>query len=75
MLNSSYYEKMDEIISNYPLEERSLIPIIQDVQNAFNYLPPELLTYISKKLEFQTRVHIVLQAFTIIFLLKQRENM
>lgn len=50
MLEQSYYDKADEIIANYGTESRWLIPIIQDVQSEYRYLPPELLTYIADKL-------------------------
>lgn len=49
-MDATYYEKTDEIMGKYPLEERSLIPIIQDVQEEYHYLPPELLKYIAKKI-------------------------
>ncbi|MDD6328807.1 MAG: NAD(P)H-dependent oxidoreductase subunit E [Eubacteriales bacterium] len=50
MLEQSYYDKADEIIASYGTEGRWLIPIIQDVQAEYRYLPPELLTYIAGKL-------------------------
>ncbi|MGN1192914.1 MAG: complex I 24 kDa subunit family protein [Dorea sp.] len=50
MLDVSYYEKADEIIANHSCEERSLIPIIQDIQEEYRYLPPELLTYVAEKI-------------------------
>ncbi len=50
MLDQAYYDKADEIIAGYGTESRWLIPIIQDVQNTYRYLPPELLTYIAGKL-------------------------
>nr|WP_296957884.1 NAD(P)H-dependent oxidoreductase subunit E [uncultured Mediterraneibacter sp.] len=50
MLDASYYEKADEIIAQYSCEERSLIPIIQGIQEEYRYLPPELLTYVAGKL-------------------------
>lgn len=50
MLNQSYYDKADEIISGYGTESRYLIPIMQDVQAEYRYLPPELLTYIADRL-------------------------
>lgn len=50
MLNSSYYEKADEIIESHGRLESSLIPIIQDIQNEYRYLPPELLTYVAEQL-------------------------
>ena len=48
MLDQSYYETANEIISRYPLEEKSLIPIIQDIQATYRYLPPDLLDYVAK---------------------------
>ena len=50
MLDQSYYETANEIISRYPLEEKSLIPIIQDIQATYRYLPPDLLNYVAKKI-------------------------
>lgn len=50
MLDKSYYDKADEIIAEYGTESRFLIPIIQDVQSEYRYLPPELLNYIAGKL-------------------------
>ena len=50
MLDISYYEKPDEIIAQYTCEEKSLIPIIQGIQEEYRYLPPELLTYVAEKL-------------------------
>lgn len=39
MLDTSYYEKTDQIISQYSCEEKSLIPIIQGIQEEYRYLP------------------------------------
>lgn len=50
MLEQSYYDKADEIIGYYGTESRWLIPIIQDVQSEYRYLPPDLLSYIAGKL-------------------------
>lgn len=50
MLEQSFYDKANEIIASHTCEERSLIPIIQDIQAAFRYLPPELLTYVAFRL-------------------------
>lgn len=50
MLDESFYTKADEIISQHTREERSLIPIIQDIQAEYRYLPPELLTYVAKEI-------------------------
>ena len=48
MLDQTYYKKADEIISQHGLEPASLIPIIQDIQSEYRYLPPELLRYVAK---------------------------
>jgi NADH-quinone oxidoreductase subunit E len=50
MLDASYYETADDILRRYAPEERSLIPIIEDIQATYRYLPPELLTYIAGKI-------------------------
>ena len=50
MLDESYYRKTDEIISRYVREARSLIPIMQDIQAEYRYLPPELLSYVAEQI-------------------------
>ena len=48
MLDQSYYQKTDEIIEHYGRKAASLIPIMQDIQAEYRYLPGELLTYVAK---------------------------
>lgn len=50
MLKKSFYNKADEVIAFYGNKPESLIPIIQDIQAEYRYLPPELLTYVAKAL-------------------------
>ena len=50
MLDASYYKKTDEIISRYAREQKSLIPIMQDIQAEYRYLPAELLSYVAKQI-------------------------
>lgn len=50
MLEKSYYEKADEIIAHYGACQASLIPIIQDIQTEYRYLPKELLSYVAGKI-------------------------
>ena len=50
MLDKSYYKKTDEIIEHYGRKAASLIPIMQDIQAEYRYLPGELLTYIAKEI-------------------------
>ena len=48
MLDASYYQAADEIIAQYEPDAKSLIPIMQDIQAKFRYLPAELLSYVAK---------------------------
>lgn len=50
MLSQHYYDKTDSIIEFYGAKPSSLIPIIQDIQAEYRYLPPELLTYVAGKI-------------------------
>ncbi len=50
MLEKSYYEKADEIIASHGAAPEFLIPIIQDIQAEYRYLPAELLTYAAEKI-------------------------
>lgn len=50
MLDATYYEKADEIIAFYGKKAASLIPIMQDIQAVYRYLPGELLTYVAKEI-------------------------
>lgn len=50
MLDQSYYRKTDEIIESYGRKSSSLIPIMQDIQEEYRYLPGELLTYVAKEI-------------------------
>ena len=50
MLDQSYYQKTDEIIEHYGRKAASLIPIMQDIQAEYRYLPGELLTYVAKEI-------------------------
>ena len=56
MLDASFYKKTDEIISKYAPEQKSLIPIMQDIQAEFRYLPAELLSYVAEKINI-TEAH------------------
>ena len=75
MLEQLYYDKADEIIQHYGRKPASLIPIMQDIQEEFRYLPGELLTYVAAEIGITKQKHIVLQHFMKIFLLMQKENM
>ena len=50
MLEKEFYVKTDEIIASHGRTQADLIPIIQEIQEEYRYLPPELLTYVAKEL-------------------------
>ena len=50
MVDQTWYEKTDEIIAMHGNKPSSLIPIIQDIQSEYRYLPPELLNYVAKQI-------------------------
>lgn len=50
MLEKEYYDKTDEIIASHGRTQKDLIPIIQEIQEEYRYLPPELLSYVAGKL-------------------------
>ena len=50
MLDKSYYDKADEVIAVYGRKPDSLIPIMQDIQTEYRYLPGELLTYVASQI-------------------------
>ena len=52
------HQAVDNILENYPLEESSIIAILQELQERENYLPEKDLEYIAEKLGIPlTRVY------------------
>lgn len=50
MLEQSFYDKADEIIAAHGYGKEALIPIMQDIQATYRYIPPKLLSYVAKKI-------------------------
>ena len=50
MLDQSFYQRADEIIAFYGKKPASLIPIMQDIEGVYRYLPEELLTYVAEQI-------------------------
>lgn len=46
-LSRRKFEKVNEIIERHGKEQSALIPILQEVQEEYRYLPEEILTYIA----------------------------
>ena len=75
MLDQSYYDKTDEIIAEHGSDQASLIPIIQDIQTEYRYLPPELLNYVAGSLALMRRRRTAWQHFMRIFPLSRRADL
>ncbi len=45
------FEQMDTILSKYQGVKGALIPVLQEAQSAYGYLPKEVLRYIGKKMD------------------------
>ena len=46
----NYFEKIDEIVAGYANPSDSLIPVLQDIQEEFGYLPEDGLRYLAPKI-------------------------
>jgi NADH-quinone oxidoreductase subunit E len=75
MLDQSYFRKTDEIIEHYGRKAGSLIPIMQDIQAEYRYLPGELLTYVAKEIGITEAKAYSVATSMRTFLLRQRVNM
>lgn len=51
LLKEPDLEKLDTILAKYEGEHGALIPVLQDINNEYNYLPEDALRYISERLE------------------------
>lgn len=75
MLDQSFYQKADEIIAFYGKKPASLIPIMQDIQGVYRYLPEELLTYVAEQIGVTEAKRSVLPHFMRISHLMRKVNM
>lgn len=51
MLEKSFYEQADKAIAKHGKQRSALMPVIQDIQRVYRYLPPELLSYVAEQLD------------------------
>lgn len=49
--NVNQFEKLDEILKKYQGAKGALIPVLQEVQNAYGYLSKEVIEKIAEKME------------------------
>ena len=50
MLEQSYFAKADELIARYGRQPSAITPVLEDIQEAYRYIPRELLTYVADAL-------------------------
>lgn len=51
MLDQDETKKIDVILQKYNYNKSSIIPIMQDIQKDYHYLPEEVLAYVAKRLD------------------------
>ncbi len=51
MFSSNQYPGIDRILEKYQYRKSSLIAVLQEIQSERNYLPEDVLEYLSKKME------------------------
>ncbi len=54
MYQNSQYPCIDQILEKYEYNRSSLIAVMQEIQKEYNYLPEDVLEYISVKMEITT---------------------
>lgn len=64
--------KVMTILNKYHLEKKSVIPILQDIQAEYNYLPQEALRFVSQKLGIPLIDIVAVATFYRAFSLKPR---
>lgn len=52
-LEQFHYDLVDKIVNRFGNSQSSLIPVLQEVQDKYRYLPEPLLLYIAKKLDIE----------------------
>ncbi|HID94839.1 MAG TPA: NAD(P)H-dependent oxidoreductase subunit E, partial [Candidatus Latescibacteria bacterium] len=66
------FERVDSILATHNLERSAIIGILQDIQRDFNYLPPEVLRYIARRLDIHVSQVYSLATFYRAFSLEPR---
>jgi NADH-quinone oxidoreductase subunit E len=71
-MNEDEVRKVDEVLESHPGDPSSLVPVLEDLNEDFNYLPEMVLRYVSQSLEVPlSQVYNVATFFTA-FTLKPR---
>ncbi len=70
-----YLAPLRKVLTNYEKEERYLVPILQEAQEKYGYLPPEILREIATSLHLSlTKVYGVVTFYTQFHLQPRGEN-
>jgi NADH:ubiquinone oxidoreductase subunit E len=71
-LSPEHQEKVEAIIQRYLYKKAPLIPVLQAINEEFNYLPEEILRYISRRLGVSLAHILRVATFYALFSLKRR---
>lgn len=47
MLDQAYFAKVDEFVAHYGKKPSSIIPVLEDIQEEYRYIPRDLLGYVA----------------------------
>ena len=72
VMNEDITIKVNDIIERYPKEESSLIQVLQDINDAYNYLPGEAMKIVAKVLKMPPSHLFSVATFYKAFSLKPR---
>jgi NADH:ubiquinone oxidoreductase subunit E/NAD-dependent dihydropyrimidine dehydrogenase PreA subunit len=65
-------QKVDELLNRYSYKRAPLIPVLQGINAGFNYLPAEILYYVSHRLDIPLAHILRVATFYALFSLKPR---
>ena len=65
-------KKLDAIVANYPQDETALIMVLQDIHDAYNFLPCEALKHVAQRLNVPLAKVFSVATFYKAFSLKPR---
>lgn len=68
-------KKLDNILDGHKADKTSLIPVLQEAQEAYGYLPPEVIKEVSRRLKVPlSRIYGVVTFYAQFYLEKRGRN-
>lgn len=68
-------KKLDNILDRHKADRTSLIPVLQEAQEAYGYLPPEVIKEVSRRLKVPlSRIYGVVTFYSQFYLEKRGRN-